>query len=90
MSSRVHTFLFLTDAIRIEFPVIVTLGEGDTCRLHSGAPGRCLDIRDCDYTDVDFRQHQPVRCGFNGIFPVICCPEKSGKYGGVFSNIQFL
>ncbi|XP_045129243.1 clotting factor G beta subunit-like [Portunus trituberculatus] len=72
-------FTAATGASRIVFPVSVTLKEGDTCTLHSGEPGRCVDIRHCDYTDVNFRQNQPVRCGFNGIFPIVCCPTTSGK-----------
>ncbi|XP_045129245.1 trypsin-1-like [Portunus trituberculatus] len=67
-----------TGASRIVFPVSVALEEGDTCTLHSGVSGRCVDIRHCDYTDVNFRQNQPIRCGFNGIFPVVCCPTTSG------------
>ncbi|XP_063849955.1 venom protease-like isoform X1 [Scylla paramamosain] len=79
LCSLAVVFTAATDASRIVFPVSVTLQEGDTCTLHSGATGRCADIRHCDYIDVNFRQNPPVRCGFNGIYPVVCCPSASGE-----------
>ncbi|XP_063849982.1 clotting factor G beta subunit-like [Scylla paramamosain] len=79
LCSLALVFTAATDASRIVFPVSVTLQEGDTCTLYSGAPGRCADIRDCDYTDVNFRRNPPVRCGFKGIYPVVCCPSASGE-----------
>ncbi|KAK8372383.1 hypothetical protein O3P69_020972, partial [Scylla paramamosain] len=82
LCSLALVFTAATDASRIVFPVSVTLQEGDTCTLHSGASGRCADIRDCDYTDVNFRRNPPVRCGFKGIYPVVCCPSAAGEYGG--------
>lgn len=68
-------FCPLIEAYRIVFPVIVALEEGDTCTAYSGGSGTCVDIRDCAHTRLTFRHEPHVRCGFKGIFPVVCCPE---------------
>ncbi|XP_050710968.1 uncharacterized protein LOC126995454 isoform X2 [Eriocheir sinensis] len=66
-----------TEGHRIVFPVIEYLEEGDPCTTYSGVPGKCVDLRECDYTRLTFKHESHFRCGFKGIIPVICCPPSA-------------
>ncbi|KAM3955206.1 LOW QUALITY PROTEIN: serine protease 1 [Aphomia sociella] len=49
--------------------------EGESC-VKNGAPGTCLNIRNCQSALDDIKNRRtPQRCGFSGFDVVVCCPN---------------
>lgn len=54
----------------------------EPCRLETGAVGDCLPLTDCPAVVQSFRERRPVRCGFEGSTPLVCCPKRQDSVTG--------
>lgn len=52
--------------------------DNSPCTLDDGQKGTCLDIRSCPLVYNLFIQERRITklCGYNGPFPVVCCPNQ--------------
>ncbi|KAG7170809.1 Clotting factor B-like 4 [Homarus americanus] len=48
------------------------------CTAHTGDPGHCINIKECPLIHGIYHNTTPVLCGFNGRFPIVCCPHSNG------------
>ncbi|XP_068207689.1 venom protease-like isoform X2 [Palaemon carinicauda] len=48
---------------------------GSPCTTKKGGQGQCTEILKCPGIRETFRTDPPAICGFNGILPIVCCPD---------------
>ncbi|XP_023238703.1 clotting factor B-like isoform X1 [Centruroides sculpturatus] len=53
--------------------------QGENCRAADGSPGRCGSLALCPEALLSLKRGKlPKVCGFRGLEPLVCCPEKDG------------
>ncbi|XP_064082393.1 trypsin-like isoform X1 [Macrobrachium nipponense] len=55
---------------------------GSSCTTKTGGRGHCKEFLKCPGIRDTFRTNPPAICGFNGISPIVCCPDAVTTPGG--------
>jgi hypothetical protein len=65
--------------------------QGDTCKLKNGSKGICTEVMDCDYVKKllsSRKNSEIVRCAFQGIIPLVCCPKSNKFENALCGNLK--
>jgi hypothetical protein len=78
-----YFYFYFTNIICVVMCVVM-ISEVDNCITHKGTAGVCKIDKECDWLSKNLKlktmnHAQIVRCGFEGLDPIVCCelPEAS-------------